>query len=247
MCSLPANVDHLRLNYVENIRQKSSHSLTQGERYDLFRLLDPRIFVLPYIEVDLSAMADFVQSKMSVGYRCYIRLMNIGARRVLGTWDTRMPHILRNDPTFGTDLPYRLLSASEEFLTRKSTYLQAGGMLDEGYHALGAIAYDMPYSVWCAANSAYSALSASLGNVPSLSQKMEDSSTDIVHGWDASMFAFYAFALLDSPDKLAVDVLTSKLHEPFEFDKTKSLLFWEWWLTEALDNAWETASAIDGT
>ncbi len=96
----------------------------------------------------------------------------------------------------------------------------------------------VPYQVYCVYEAAYFALDFIIGDDLSLENVVFghfDSYDEAEYSKDFATSALKAYTAID-PNPLGKIKLW-----PEEFDAKKRLEFWEWWLTEAIPQAWELA------
>lgn len=223
------------------VRTTQQHELKPLHRLHLYHTFNE------FIDLSGSLYTRLVETNqldLPKGQQKYIRLAILTARYVLPVWQQAVPAMVARDDTLPVDLPQMMLDMAEGVLNSTVSPNEANNALcDDFYHAMGAIAYDVTYEVWCASNAAYSALKAVLGYKPFRIDEIDVSVSDDTLSpgdGDVALSALNAFTASDN-DAPGVWAFTTKSHSPLSFDIQKRLEFWEWWLTEAIPQAWELA------
>jgi|GEM_PF-980021 len=176
--------------------------------------------------------------------RAYLAL--ITAQRVLPLWQVAFP---------SDDMPKRMLVLAEGVLRRTvDTEVAAREMADAWYHhpQSGDSEEYVLWHIYCAGEAALNAVSEALGKNP-LAERIQDytsanhkdpiyikdaetiTDNDLVYGVaDTASSAAIAYAgRIDGGDGYLID-------SPSDPEKRRE--FWEWWLTEAIPQAWELAA-----
>jgi hypothetical protein len=149
-------------------------------------------------------------------------------------------------------IPHRMLKTAEEVLYQTLDVKTAHDhlWLGEYYHYLGSLPYDLTYNAYCVVCAAYNALNMVFGNEPFHRvfwepHPVDETTTDTrlqPEKSDVASAAVQAYAAIDENEP-GVWCSDSKPYKPITFDSQKRLAFWEWWLTEAIPIAWESATA----
>ncbi len=176
----------------------------------------------------------------------------LSARRVQPIYQEGVAASSFANHEFAAGLLDRILSIAEKILTGELSHedLQRGeenGEIEDFYHSiLVAAEKEFPYYVWLAALAADNTRLEALGYQPlqtRISGEMADENGNMIitssdrwsdvrlagsgcHADDAAVDAAFAFAKCSTRE---------------QYDTSKVLEFWEWWLAEAIPHAWEKA------
>ena len=177
----------------------------------------------------LNIYAAFAEFENKLAKIWLTRLEILTAKRVLPLWQEALPNI---------QLPEQVLDLAEQVLDGFLDFETAcnANILDELYQLLGGDLEDeVPATVEFAGESAYCAF-VNIRHQPFqdllVDEKLTDDKFYSQLGGDAASSAVKAFA------GVVIDGYWVKKSDP-----QKRLEFWEWWLTEAIPQAWELAQS----
>jgi hypothetical protein len=122
------------------------------------------------------------------------------------------------------------------------------GEIEDFYHTILSVSTDeYPYQVWLAIVAAFNALCEAEDSKPlqtQVSGKVTDENGNTIYTrsdtWTDEMLAGYGC----HSDDAAVDAAYAFAGQTLggEYDASKVLQFWLWWLKEGIPNAWEKAN-----
>jgi hypothetical protein len=134
---------------------------------------------------------------------------------------------------------------AQDLVHQKIPFEEANGFFcNEFYNEIGALAYSVKYEAWCVVNVAYKTLGSGLGVEPFRFQEITLESNDQtlpMSNADFALSAMKAYTVIDE-NKPGAWASTKIKPLPFKVDNQKKLEFWQWWLTEAIPQAWEMAN-----
>jgi hypothetical protein len=211
---------------------------------------DPHYSLLPKYRLPIYKA---VQEKApDVEYKFYGWLALITAEKVLPIWEELVPD---------DEEPILMLKIAKQLLLGQAKLEDFAEEFDDFYYAVGAFLCDeqIPFPVRAALNACYTALEANLPIRPfqqfSAYQIEQGFADERIHGsWlDAASDAVLAYSgqaydlttisdynlLLKSSE---LGTILASITPP-EFKPEKRREFWEWWLNEALPEAWLEANA----
>jgi hypothetical protein len=168
----------------------------------------------------------------------------LAAEHVLPIYRAEWPREITPRPEDLITVARRL---AEGALTREAGEVTEA--LEHGYHAYGHLwVLDIPDNVYLAVSAAYDALCEACA----LSEPLSDLTSVYLfapHGqglrgdaWSDEELAGSGSA--DAASSAAIALACSPQNTPTDARKLRA--FWEWWLTEAIPQAWRRASAGDG-
>jgi len=233
---LPSNILLKITNLMVEIHQKIDHSLLPKYRLDIYRIIIEELETVLALKV--------------FGW-----LEFLTAQYITKIWDQEMP----ND-----DFVPNMLRITKNLLLGIQTLDETSHERSMFYHAAGSEEYNEFISTKSRATmlAAYTALSTACGKFPfqyaDIEQIERNFSDEILfglNGSDTATFAVIAFSgfNLDYEYETNTNETNPDNEEVFEespiskdpailFEPKKRLEFWEWWLTEAIPQAWELAN-----
>lgn len=225
MAILPSSLRLLIDISVKETHDNPDIILPLSRRRELYQLLHPAI--------DLSGnrYKHFINTGNFINlapYHAYGELAILTAHYTLPIWENAVPIIVARDETIPKDVPHIMLLLARQVLEGSVSPQNANILFSHDYyHMLGAISHDVPYAPWEAAYAAYNALGMILGVNPFQGER------------DVAVTAMHAYAASDVSNDPEESLGPG--HKPIWFDNEKCVIFWEWWLTEAIPEAWERA------
>ena len=190
---------------------------------------DPQHRMSPYRRRELYAAFEDPVEAATQRALCWLAV--ITAKKVLPIFQQRYP-----DDT----LPQELLVTAISVLQGKIDTEQVEDILDKGCHAsAGAWGYDereIPWPVWQAGNASYLALNEACGYQP-LSYLPDYYKGDVLTPWTDEYLC--ESGVPDTAAAAAIAVSSDRYGRTF--DPEKSLMFWRWWLLEAIPQSVEAA------
>lgn len=183
--------------------------------------------IKPVTRLNIYAVFDLFEGKLARIW--FTRLEILTAKRVLPIWQEALPN---------NQLPEQILDLAEQVLNGSLDFEIArnASALDELYQLLGGDLEDeVPATVEFAGEAAYCAF-VNIRHQPFQNLLVDEKLTDDKFysqlGGDAASSAVKAFA------GVLMDGYWVKKSDP-----QKRLEFWEWWLTEAIPQAWDLAQS----
>jgi Immunity protein Imm5 len=230
---LPEQSQKLVTHYLDKVRQDPAHHLKPIERLEIYE--------------------SFNSDNDEVGRKAFVWLHILSARKVEKIWNTGI-----ND-YYLRELGSQLLTLAEDILTglvsKNSKIVKR--VADSTYHAFGNIE-DFPDNVVCSITAAEDAFNVAIGFKPFKPVEIDDETLDEnlwdEQVWDAPSNAMRAYANFygyyeenenEEAEEVEISgqmtrILTNAIVSG-KSDPQKRLEFWEWWLTEAIPQAWEIA------
>jgi len=264
---LPSKVQASCVKFLAAVRYEPAHDIKIEDRFSIYNSFGPsRIHHPSYTKGcgDFNHLDYFQYIKdefLNSNINDYILswLAVISARYVLPLVNRVWPQISEKGELVS---PQQILEVAEKLLRKDITFDAAYEQFDEFYWSNEAVSKSATYDVACAFSSAYSALEFILYGLRSRPPFVNGS--EIIGG---DIFIFNALEAYNSIDRnspgeyqvkesdvIIKDFLAFRIIEnpppgyqfsnepiPIEYDVQKRLEFWEWWLTEAIPQAWELA------
>jgi hypothetical protein len=211
--NLPLETQQLCEKYLEKVWQDPEHQLTERDRATIFGSWGIELIAInPYPR----NLANFSQADFAMGWLAVITAEKVA---FICQQKAKRPEFSEYEEVD------KLLGTAIDFLGGRLNYEDAKNVLMDFWFFYRP---DLKYDVLCAWRSAMSALNFILH---------EEAFPDFL-GFVVQ--AVTAFSVIDH--NLPGKADRSNPPIPLEYDLTKRLEFWEWWLTEAIPQAWDLAN-----
>ncbi len=268
---LPIQVECLCNRFSQKVRQDINHNITAKERFEIYQNFGFSRLNLPgytkrgvsfngaeYRQLLENEFLNFNIVDYTLGW-----LAILTAKKVLPIWDRIEEYF--TDEAYSVSA-HHIIGVAEALLQGKISYTEASTDNDEFYLEGSFISSTATNDIVCAYYSACEALRFILHGVKyRYIQNYFSTEDDKVFGGDFfTTQALEAYTVIDKnpPGKYKVqdvdiimqDFLNFKIidnisdgHQPLQlplpldYSLEKRLEFWEWWLTEAIPQAWELA------
>lgn len=211
-------VQELSKIYLEKIKQDSEHKFTDEDRLELYKKFGSSQMLYNTASISLSdfTIADFALSWLAI----------LTAKKVAFICK-------RESALFEADIGEaeevkEILRAAEGYLNRRITFEEADNVLQEYWYFFRP---HLTYDILCAWRSSMHTLDFILygGKYRNARPGFDNFVTDAVE----------AYTVIDHNMPGEGDEPEPPI--PLEYHIGKRLRFWEWWLTEAIPQAWELA------
>ena len=225
---------HLEREIAEGLKElqlESARQLKPTRRLAIYQAL------WPSLNLENDYYDNFVAAThptISIEHRRYGYLGIVTVRHVLSIWDQSAKPVAE-------DPPRRMLALAEGVIEGVEDPGEVNGFyLQEFYYSLEAESHDVKYGAWRALRAAYNALGMALGAPPFYNARDLKTNGFVLLDNDAAQEAAIACSVIDDHE---AGTWWEKYfrQEEWSFDLDKKLKFWEWWLTEAIPEAWEKA------
>lgn len=245
---LPEETRKLIERNLEAVRKDKHYNLEASERFKIYQSFGPSRLDLPEYDKHGSAFDDteftifnetqflnFNQADFTLAY-----LAIITVRKVIPIWKGRTDvwAIYPFDDSYIDILDYAL-ELAEDLLNGKISFDEAGGILlnELWFMSHNFVTLDMA----CAYDSAMFAREAILFGGYDLNYVSNDMDAQVLAS--SGDFAFQAarvYCVVDANEPGQHNYHPDVAY-PIIFDEIKRLEFWEWWLNEAITQAWDLA------
>jgi hypothetical protein len=212
----PYTLEQLIREVLEEVRQNSEHKLRLTERDRIYK--------------SFGSLSD------TLANNTYAWLGILTVKKILPIWNLyQMPDDM---PESWRDLPERLIKLAEGVLRRTINLDTLTYEADEAYHIIGGENY--PEQLDFVALASLTATSLTNNREPFKYARLTKDTTDdeFDENGDVASAAVKAYAGIFEEGKL---VLTDDEYWKASMNSQKQLEFWEWWLIEAIPQAWELA------
>ncbi|OJV96322.1 MAG: hypothetical protein BGO39_01000 [Chloroflexi bacterium 54-19] len=184
---------------------------------------------------------------LSVADLALAHLAIVSVQKVLPLWEKEWVRIHKEDPET-TNVTIILLEATKALLTRTMNPKEASILLSNSHATVGSLEWDFSYNAYCVSVSSEETLAMALIGLWRINSQIQskkfininDDETNT--SFDFAAWSAKAWSAIDenAPGGWAVLVGYKGLVN-VRFDAQKRLEFWEWWLTEAIPQAWDLA------
>ena len=246
--NLPQEAQRLVAQYLELINLDTEHHIRPLERFKLYQSFGISYRGLDYKE--LSAAIEMDKLTLSVADGTLIWLAILTVQKVLPIWEQGWRKVADNDVE--DNMVVALLEAAKGVVAR-TTSLKNLDLMLHGYHDfLGQLAAELDYNAFCADRCCAKAVEiVVLGlSLINLNVSRKDFINEIDdEGVPSIDFAAWAAKAWSAVDENYPPGNWSLLRKPeslinIKFDAQRRLEFWNWWLTEAIPQAWELAEQV---
>lgn len=238
---LPLQTQQLCLRYLESVRNDPEHNLNTQSRFELYRSFGPSRLDLPgyqkrgslfnheeYKQHRELEFANFTIADQVLGW-----LAVVTARKVLPVWE----RIWTQTNMYNDSTPQEILQEAENLLRGKAKLRNIIAKKVEGFN--------YPLEIWVsfdialAYRAAYNALELITISPEYIRTFLENEDEVGGTGRNFASTAMKAYTFNETATK-RLEITQTPITET-DFDPLKRLEFWEWWLTEAIPQAWELA------
>lgn len=238
---LPQEVQLLISHYLEKVRSDPNHQLIRDDCHKIYKSFGPSA-----LEQGLKNKEDYwtdwTEEPVILSFADQVLgwLAVTTARKVLPVWEQFGIPNDAHDEVFSFD-PLQMLGLAENLLLRMVDTSQAKIDLCNRFH-MGMAGLDtrINKNAYCAVAAAYSALQISFDGLEGLNLLSSD----------FERAAVVAYATIDENEIGGWSrvgywhIEPQEGYKPVSVDSQKELEFWEWWLTEAISQAWELAGQV---
>ncbi len=237
---LPLQTQQLIKQSLKTMRQNPMHHLKPTDRPAIYKSFDPARFDLPEYTKHGTAFDDdeFREFFSHQFLRCnqgdhaigWLAILTV--KQVLQEWELK--NLTEWESQYISTIQ-EILQVAQAVLTKKIEFIQAHDNLINDFWYFTH--FFVNYEISCLKNAAILALETiiymkNLNGFP-LDDQVEELSDFVGE-------ALKAYTATDENPPGAVDM--EEIIIPIEFDARKRLEFWEWWLTEAIPEAWKLAA-----
>ncbi len=258
-------VQQLCTQYVRQVRERTYHNLEMEERFILYHNFGPSRLDLPgYLKrgdsYDQKEYRQVMQNELlNLTNADYVLswLAILTANKVLPVWDQVKNQLDKDKPVITAQ---EVLQVAKDILQKKITFDEAEEEQDKSYWEGERLARKVTYNVDCAFSAACSTLDFILRGLPRRMYRSVEGEggdffvTNALEAYTAidlntpgtlmgTVSDFFAQNLnrVQGLENLPKEHQTSDDILKIEYSLQKRLEFWEWWLTEAIPEAWELA------
>ncbi len=244
--TLPVKVQQLCNQYLEKMRQDKKHHLLPFDRFTIYQAFGPSNHLADPLEGSTGLTKkeskynsiNFSKADLAFGW-----LAVITARKIMPIW-LEAKIYERPDEEYYSCNPVEMLEEVEGVLLGKIPQEKAyWDLCLRFYDGSSGLEYSVTEKAYAAHSAAFAALEVVLCGVEELyyhvSIKSDDHISYSLH--DFATMAARAYAAIDENEPGAWVKVRGEKH-PLTIDLKKRLDFWEWWLLEAIPQAWELVS-----
>jgi hypothetical protein len=241
---LPLQTQFLCDQYLAEVKSDPQHCLLPTKRFNIYQSFGTSNFFVDFFEQVKHIKAD--QITFSIADLAFSWLTVVTAKKLSSIWEQ---HGFDKNETNSYDSynPFLMIQEVEKILTRKIN-------VSEGFRILNSQFYDnltivemnftekMNYAIF----SAYEALRVTLLGREELqrSDYFETADEEVnTHNHDFARLAVKAYTAVDDnePGAWGDSTFSNVSYKPLKYPIKTRLEFWEWWLTEAIPQAWQLA------
>lgn len=242
---LPLAVKQILDRYLELVRNSSNHILTGIERLKIYESFGFSI-ILGSEKIEPRHVNDRVQylknqfSNFTIADYTLSWLAVLTAEYSLHIWkESSVKSSLKKGQSI---TPPRILNSAKGVLQNTVTFESAYNDLCEDFNLALNICDYVTYNVYCVYEAAFLALELIITqNALRLNNKIASTNDEVA--WFNDDFVSASLKAYTTSDPNIPGDWTDGVDSglPIKFDPQKCLEFWEWWLTEAIPQAWELA------
>lgn len=248
---------------LEEVHRSPKYVLGAGLRRAIFLALCPEADVRPVLPEPLFRLNDGAPPE---GFRRYAWLALLTARRahlVVEQFVAETPLTPATKVALSiAALPAEILAAAEQVLKGGMDFEAASDLMgSDFYFGMSGVNYFFTYPVSCAAEAVYDALSMILSglrlDVRDATWRMVEAHSAIddnppgvwsknyfsIHGINPKFYASYFLDEATVADRKTGYPSIYELPVPIHYNLDIRLREWEWWLTEAIPQAWDMGEA----
>lgn len=245
---VPAKTKQLIEQSLKRIHLDSEHHLKAKDRFAIYksfglsRLLrpgyskhGPSFNSQEYLEFLKNELKQLQVADYALGW-----LAILTARHVLPVWEQSWDS---EDSADGILAPEEILMVAERVLRNTYDIEEAYGKLCNDFNV--PVELSTTFEGSCAYRAAFFALEMILISDANYFPNIyvaDDMALDTTSDFALTAMQAYSSTDRNEPGEWSISLEPNSSTLPIEFDKQKRLEFWEWWLTEAIPQAWEIAT-----
>jgi hypothetical protein len=242
---LPSNTQNLVNQYLQELLREPEHKLSAVQRLNIYKSFYPESrFIEPFdfvkgMTLSKPGYSAFIEREASnINRSDYVLgwLAILTAKQVLPVWKKfwkAAPY--QKEPSI---TPHTIIEISEGLLTHEISAEEANDKLNNDFNGGCNILSSVTFEVGSAYLTAYFGLEAIVANMANFKVFFPIVNTFVRNAQITSDFAYNAANAFAAKDHNVPGYWDASL-DLVEFDVQKRLIFWKWWLTEALPQAWE--------
>ncbi len=253
---LPEQTQHLIDQYLQELRRDPEHHLSGDKRSDIYEtfnssrlkqvseLWDKADYVIytdkpnpgDYKQLLKASFLNITKADFALYW-----LAVLSVEHVLSVYENFDTTLHEDNEKFDKKLPRKILELAIKALYQEISFDEACQNLSNQFdNTYGYAASWLTYEVYCVYEAACYVLNFILNH--ELTYQLVPEPDEIADS-NFQDFALSAMKAYSARDKNLSGEWNNAEHKlPVEFDKQKRLEFWEWWLTEAIPQAWESAN-----
>jgi len=236
---LPSKTQRLCNKYLEMAQTNALHNVNPADRFRLYESFGPSRLLLPkyskrggdydvqeYHNLLKDEFLSFTIADFTLAWLAYLT-----AKYVLPNWE----RVWQQVPFRNINTPQEILYMAESVLQHTLSFDYVSNQLSD-FNTAQTISLWTTYEIGRTFDAAYYALELIIHGARNLGESYPDDDIEI-NTRDFASEAVKAYTTIDpnNPGEWKFSYNTVK------FDLQKRLEFWEWWLTEAIPQAWELA------
>jgi hypothetical protein len=238
---LPQKTKQLIVHTLEAVRADPEYNLTADERFAVYKSLGfKRVWSRSFSDLGVSYTSqDYLNylenelNNLTIGDLVVDWLAIVSARKVLPIWE----RIWSQVETYNDANPKEIIQTAESILNKSANISEVYVKLSDDFNI--PVEVFATFDVALAFRAAYNALELILADPKFINLEIEDKINEI--GKDFAFIAMRAYAYNKNTRDEIENKSKGEAITIANFDLKKRLEFWEWWLTEAIPQAWELA------
>ncbi|OJW00800.1 MAG: hypothetical protein BGO39_20400 [Chloroflexi bacterium 54-19] len=214
----PVEVQNLCQRYLEKVRHAPEYELMDEDRLEIYLKFGHSLILNNSTSIRLP---DFTKADFVLCWLAFLTAKKVSfickRKSVFSEWDD----------TSEAEEVKNILRAVQAYLNKRMTFDEANNVLQEHWFFYRP---DITYDVLCAWRASMNVLEITLFG--------KDYYVELVPGFDTfTIQAVEAYTVIDY--NLPGEGDEDEPPIPLDYDISKRLRFWEWWLIEAIPQAWE--------
>jgi len=235
---LPLETQQHCQQFLEKIRQDPNYQFSAVDRFEIYKSFGISRFSRPGFNSqrtsDVNEFHQFIINEFKFATLADYTLGWLGYL----TGQKVITLCLQNNPD--DNIPRRIIQTLENVLQNRMTVENTCNLLYQDYYYGTNVERKTTFGVWCAYCAIYAALELVLADSSFYFETYsKDNDGNEGLSRDFASLALRAYSAIDNNPPGAW--FREKIGTPIEFDSQKRLEFWEWWLTEAIPQAWDLA------
>jgi len=241
-----------KINYIlYNTRNDIDHNIQPVERLDLYRTFGVSNHPNNALNIKQLAKGEHITIELSIADKTLGFLSTLTARKILPIWvDSEAAQYIIEDEDYSNS-PIEMIQTAESVIFNRIEHRKAyADLCGKYYNGLGGLEFTVNEKIYSVAATAYSCLEVTLCGINGLrfssNKKLNYTDEEVTYGQrDFAAFAVRAYISIDNnePGLWRLKKPDSEIYKPLLVNPQKRLEFWEWWLTEAIPQAWELAQS----
>jgi len=249
---IPRETQQLIEQALTMVRKDPGHHLSPAIRFEIYKSFGNSNHTNNLSSIKEVRKGEDVFLKLSLADKTLGFLSILTARKVLPIWlDNEAAQFIDNDEEYSND-PVEMLKIAENVINNTLKPSRAYvDLCSRFYNGLLSLEYTVNEKIYCVALAAYSSLEVTLCGIEGLRfsshKKVNYTDEEVTYGQrDFAAFATRAYISIDTGEagNWRFKNRNSEKYVPLVFDPQKRLEFWEWWLTQAIPQAWELAEGV---